>query len=71
MSQLFCKELSEAQDMAASAAISQGYDQVVYLKPRRGFSFARTTNNVNPRRIIGYVRLTYKDGVLGTTYCER
>ncbi len=69
--QIFCKNLNETQNMAVSAAISQGYDQIIYRKPKKGYSFVRSTNRISPRKIICYIRLTYRDGVLGTMTCER
>ena len=67
--QIYCRTMEEAQDMAASAAISQGYDQVVYQKPKKGYSFIRTTS-YPPKKIICYVRLCYKEGVLCTRLCD-
>ena len=57
----------EAWELAEKKALEEGYDQVIFKTKNKKYIVGRTTKfrRLNPRKIIGWVRLTYKDNTLG------
>ena len=57
----------EAWELAEKKALTEGYDQVIFKNRNKKFIVGRTTNyrHISPDKLVGYVRLTYKDNMLG------
>lgn len=58
----------ETMQKAIDKAIREGYDQVIFQSHSKKLSIVRTTQNINPNRVIGYIRLCYKDNELIPKY---
>ena len=57
----------EAWELAERKALTEGYDQVIFVNRNNKYIVGRTTNYryISPNKLIGYVRLFYKDKMLG------
>lgn len=58
----------ETISKAIDKAVKEGYDQVIFKSKNKKFSVVRTTQHINPNRVVGYVRLFYKDNELIPKY---
>lgn len=57
----------EAWELAEKKALTEGYDQVIFKNRNNKYIVGRTTNykRLSLNKIVGYMRLTYKDNTLG------
>ena len=52
---------------AEQKAMREGYDQVIFKNRHNGYEIRRTTNcRVKKSKIVGYMRLIYRDNRLST-----
>ena len=65
--------LEEAKVAASEKAINEGYDQLIFCNKKKSFDIKRSTRdkNTRPKKLVGYVRLFYKDHKLFTRYFEK
>lgn len=64
--------MNEIYQLAEKKAIREGYDQIIFRTKRNGYEVKRTTScNVKKSKIIGYIRLIYRDNMLSTRLEER
>jgi hypothetical protein len=64
--------LEEAKVVAHEKAINEGYDQLIFLNKKRKYDIKRITkkDNTRPSKLVGFVRIFYKDHQLFTRYME-
>ncbi len=62
--------LEEAKVAAQEKAIEEGYDQLIFLNKKRKYDIKRATkvDRTRPSKLVGFVRLYYKDHKLFTKY---
>lgn len=67
------RKIETTKQYAATKALQDGFDQVIYKDGKSHYSYRRTTkaSNVQKGKIICYIRLFYKDGQLETRVCTR
>ena len=65
-------KIDDILQTATQKAIKEGYDQVIFKNRKNGYEVRRTTNcKVKKNKIIGYMRLIYKDNMLSTRLEEK
>ena len=66
------ESIEEIKRKAGEKAISEGFDQVIFRTRRGKFDYRRSSESrtMKPGRIICYIRLFYKDGVLEPRICK-
>ncbi len=64
--------IEEVRKTAGEKAVTEGYDQVIFKNRKGEYDFKRSTSskNIKPKKVICYIRLFYKDGVLEPRICE-
>ena len=62
--------LEEAKKAAHEKAIAEGYDQLIFLNKKRQYDIKRATkiDKTRPSKLVGFVRLCYKDHKLYSKY---
>lgn len=63
-------ELEQAIEYAQQRAIEEGYDQLIFRNKKKGYGVKRVTKDVRPIKLVGFVRLFYKDHTLYSKYME-
>lgn len=58
------ENFEETKRKAIQKAVSEGYDQVIFRSKNKKLHIVRTTQKISSDRIIGYIRLCYKDNEL-------
>ena len=66
-----CMSLEEAKVVAHEKAIEEGYDQLIFMNKKRHYDIKRSTkaDRTRPSKLVGFVRLYYKDHKLFTRFC--
>ena len=60
-------KMDDILQTATQKAIREGYDQVIFKNRHNGYEVRRTTNcRVKKNKIVGYMRLIYRDNILST-----
>ena len=64
--------LEEAIDAAVERAIEEGYDQLIFINKKRKYDIKRITkkDKTRPSKLVGFVRLFYRDHKLYSKYME-
>lgn len=62
--------LEEAKKMASEKAITEGYDQLIFRNKKNSYGVKRSTKaeKTRPIKLVGFVRVFYKDHKLFTRY---
>lgn len=63
-------ELEQAIEAAQKKAIEEGYDMLIFRNKKKGYGIKRITKDVRPVKLVGFVRLFYKDHQLYSKYME-
>lgn len=63
--------LEEAKLAAHERAIEEGYDQLIFINKKKHYDIKRITkkDKTRPSKLVGFVRLFYKDHKLYSKYC--
>lgn len=62
--------IEQAIDYAQQKAIEEGYDMLIFRNKKKGFGVKRITKDIRPIKLVGFVRLCYKDHQLYSKYME-
>lgn len=64
--------LEEAKVAAHEKAIEEGYDQLIFRNKKKSYGIKRITkaDKTRPSKLVGFVRLCYKDHKLYSKYIE-
>lgn len=63
-------ELEQAIEYAQQKAIEEGYDMLIFRNKKKGYGVKRITKDVRPVKLVGFVRLFYKDHILYSKFME-
>lgn len=64
--------LEEAKQAAHEKAVEEGYDQLIFRNKKNGYGIKRSTkaDKTRPVKLVGFVRLFYKDHKLYSKFME-
>lgn len=56
----------EAWELAEKIALETGFDQIIFKNRNSKYIVGKTSKyrTINPKKVVGYMRLTYKDKIL-------
>lgn len=57
----------EAWELAERIALETGYDQIIFKNKNSNYIVGKTSKyrTISPKKVVGYMRLYYKDNTLG------